>query len=162
MATNTLVTVATFPTSAEAYIVRNYLAVRDVYAVVTEGGASSITGAGVAVDVPEDELARATSLLEQRHHHHGPPAAELPGDRLAAQALNLSTLGYFFIPVLMHLLSAGVLFRLRWSRMPLSQTGERHARDAARINWIILGVAAICAAIVALLIWAPWRVPMTP
>ena len=81
---------------------------------------------------------------------------------LADKALNWSTLGYFFIPVLMHLLSAALLIRLRWSRLPLSETGARHARDAAKINWIILGVAAICAAIVGLLIWAPWKVPMTP
>jgi hypothetical protein len=145
---STLVTIATFPNELEAQMAKNYLAENEVYAIVSQGEGSAVTGAAACLDVAEDEAKRAMKLLERRPHHHEPRESALPGDVLAAKALNVSTLGYFFIPVLSHLLSAVMLCWLGWTRKPLSEEGKRKAREARQINAIMLGVAAIIAAIV--------------
>lgn len=150
---STLVTVATFPNEAEAHMAKNFLAEREIYAIVSQGHASAVTASSANLDVAEEEVHRAMKLLEKRPHHHEPPESKLAGDVLATNALNISTLGFFFIPVLSHLLSATMLCWGRWTGKPMSEFGRAKAKDASQINAMILGVAGFFVAVVALLIW---------
>jgi hypothetical protein len=72
------------------------------------------------------------------------PATDLAGDRLAARALNAASLGLFLFPVGLHVYSACLLLRLRLGGLPLSEGGRRQAREARRLNLIMLLGAACC------------------
>src|SRR5262245_7118466 len=116
-----LVTVTFFPTEAEAAMAKNFLASRNIRAVVTSqlptaGGAG---GPGYLFDVQVEAadarraaklLARPLRRLRRKYGESG-----LLGDQQAANALGLTTGGLFTLPVLLHLWSVLVLVRLRFS-----------------------------------------------
>jgi hypothetical protein len=81
------------------------------------------------------------------------PASDLPGDQLAARALNTATLGLYTVPVVLHLYSAWLLVRLKMAGHLLSAGGVAQVREAWRINALILIGAALCVAVLARLYW---------
>jgi hypothetical protein len=77
----------------------------------------------------------------------------LPGDQLAARALNTATLGLYTLPVVLHVYSAWLLLRRKMAGHSLSADGFAKVREAWRINALILIGAALCVAVLAGLYW---------
>jgi hypothetical protein len=152
-----LVTIATYPNAAEAEIVHGRLSEEDIPAFVNDVAETLIPVRGVQLQVPEESVKRATRVLEEVRHHreqrHEAPVEVLPGDRLAARALNIATLGLFLVPIVLHLFSALVLVRLWWSGAEMTPKGRQDALGAWKIDRLILGCALIVVAIVALLLF---------
>jgi hypothetical protein len=67
-----------------------------------------------------------------------------PGDRRADHAHRMAYMGILVFPIVSHLYSAWLLFRLRhWDGQELTQAGERAAAKAARINAFFLTLGGI-------------------
>lgn len=67
-----------------------------------------------------------------------------PGDRRADHAHRMAYMGILVFPIVSHLYSAWLLFRLRrWDGQELTRAGERAAAKAARINAFFLAMGGI-------------------
>ena len=108
-------------TSPEAHAARSRLATRNIEAVVTDDlGAEIIAGGGIVkLQVRQEDAERAAQILARRRRRRHEQESALPGDQLAARAVNAAILGLYFFPVVLHLYSALLLLRLRMSGLEL-------------------------------------------
>jgi hypothetical protein len=119
-----------------------------------ELGIETLPGIGsVKLRVREPDAERATKVLARRPQRKSEPVSDLPGDQLAARALNAASLGLFILPVVFHVYSAFLLLRIKWYRLELSGGGRKQVREAWKVNRIILIGAAVCIVIGFLLWW---------
>jgi hypothetical protein len=90
-------------------------------------------------DEHEDDIAAASDRDVARVLKS--EALELPGDPVAQRAYNASLLGFFFLPVIAHLYSAGLLWEIRQERLELTDRGEKLRRRARKMNVIAMALA---------------------
>ncbi len=65
------------------------------------------------------------------------------GDRAADHADRVAYLGTLVFPILSHLYSTWLLYRIRWRGQELTRGGERAAARARRLNSIFLAVGGV-------------------
>jgi hypothetical protein len=66
-----------------------------------------------------------------------------PGDRAADHAHRVAYMGILVFPILSHLYSSWLLFRMRANGQELTRGGERAAAGARRLNTIFLAVGGV-------------------
>jgi hypothetical protein len=148
-----LVTIAECSSAEEADAARSRLAAKHIAVVGEELSPETIPGGGrVKLQVRAADARRATRALALPRLRKQQPVSGLPGDQLAARALNAACLGLFILPVVLHVYSALLLLRLRWSGLELSAGGHNQVREARQLNRIIL-IGAAAAFGFGLLLW---------
>jgi hypothetical protein len=154
-----LVVVATYPTTAEAGLAREFLESEGIACRMTDEMVvqwvwylSNAIG-GVKVLVAEEDAEKALALLAETgglapdldEAATGDVDAEddqvdpYPGDPMATRAWRAAVVGLFACPPLLHFYSAWVLMRLLAAHLPLSASGKRKVCGAVLVN------AAVCA-----------------
>ncbi len=147
-----LVTLATFGSPQEAHLAMNRLKAAGIRVVLDDemllSNAWHLSNAvgGVKLLVRESDAERASKILanlpskQDRRKKSGP---ELPGDDLASQALNWSTLGLFVLPIIAHIVSSTLLLQLDRQALPLSKDGMKKALEAKAINRMVFLLAGL-------------------